>query len=81
MTTDSTRNPRRCPFANRPDVTGCDCDCELPDAGGNGFWARVRRFFSPRVCVSGYGGCGDGSLPCERYDRWRRYSRGEAGNG
>lgn len=59
----------RCPFAVNPDATGVDCDCKLP--WPSGMWARFKRFMHP-WCVTGAGGCGDGSLPCDRYEKWRK---------
>lgn len=58
-----------CPFARNPDMTGCDRGCTLPRP--KGFWATVKWLFSSRWCTSGPGGCGNGSLPCDRYDEWR----------
>ena len=63
----------QCPFARTPDMTGCDCDCMLPRP--KGFWASLKWWFSPRWCTSGSIGQGDGSLPCARFDEWRRHGR------
>ena len=62
-----------CPFATDPDATGCDCECELVNVP-EGFLARLLWFVmgNSLECISGKGGCGDGSLPCERYDKWRK---------
>lgn len=58
----------RCPFAANFDATGADADCMCPRP--RGFWARLRRFLFP-WCISGFGGRGDGTLPCGRFSRWR----------
>jgi hypothetical protein len=59
----------RCPFAVNPDMTGCDCDCKVPRP--RGFWAALRWWLVPTWCISGPGWCGDGSLPCPRFEEWR----------
>ena len=59
----------RCPFATDFDILGVDASCMLPYP--KGFWAKLRRIFFP-WCVTGFGGCGDGTLPCRRYEAWRR---------
>lgn len=66
-----------CPLATRPDATGCDCDCGLPRP--RGFWARLLYTLSGCTrCASGLGGCGNGSLPCARYDEHiRRFKEGK----
>lgn len=66
----------RCPFAKKPDVTFCDCDCKIPRP--KGFWASLRWFFSPPWCTTGAGGAGTGRLPCPKYDEWRRQNEGGA---
>jgi len=71
----------RCPFAVNPDMTGCDCDCALVRPKGNGFWSKLRRLFTPMMCITGPGGSGTGRLPCPRFSEWKRHSRGEVGNG
>lgn len=65
MTTDKME---KCPFASRPDATGCDCDCNLPRP--RGFWASLFWWLSPSWCTSGSIGQGSGYLPCPMYDRW-----------
>lgn len=70
----------RCPFAENPDMTGCDCDCALVRPGGSGFWAAVRRLFTPYACITGPGGSGTGQLPCRRFSEWRK-SNGWKRNG
>ena len=65
-----------CQFATDPDVTGCDCNCGLVDVP-KGFFSKLVWFAkgnSP-FCISGAGGCGDGSLPCERYDSLNKEGR------
>lgn len=66
-----------CPFAKRPDATGCDCDCALPRP--KGFLAALAWWLAPSWCTTGPGGCGDGSLPCKHYDRWCRGNAGMYG--
>ena len=58
-----------CPFARHHDMTGCDCDCTIPPPSG--FWKRLKWLFNPlsHVCVSGT--CGEGLLPCERFNEYR----------
>jgi hypothetical protein len=60
----------QCPFAERPDMTGCDCNCRVPRP--RGFWAALKWWFSPVWCTSGRGGCGNGRLPCPRFEEWRK---------
>lgn len=62
-----------CPFAGNPSFTGCDCLCSLPRP--RGFWAWLR-WLGSSFCITGPGGCGDGSLPCPRYDAWKRETGG-----
>lgn len=66
-----------CPLATRPDATGCDRDCGIPKP--RGFWAGLLYTLCGLTrCTSGLGGCGDGSLPCDRYDEHiRRVRSGE----
>lgn len=59
-----------CPFAVRPDATGCDCDCRLPRP--KGFLAALAWWLTPAWCTSGTIGQGSGELPCAKYDRWRK---------
>lgn len=60
----------QCPFATSPGMTGCDCNCKVPRP--KGFWASLRWWFSPPWCTSGRGGCGNGRLPCPRFEKWRK---------
>lgn len=57
-----------CPFAERPDATGVDCDCTIPRP--KGFLAALAWWLTPSWCTSGEIGEGSGRLPCEKYDRW-----------
>lgn len=60
----------KCPFARNPDLCGCDCTCTIPRP--KGVWNWIKGLFGPSWRWSGMGGCGDGSLPCHRYDKWMR---------
>ena len=63
-----------CPLALRPDATGCDRDCGLPEP--EGFWAWLwYKLAGWSRCTSGIDGCGDGSLPCERLDRFMKENK------
>ena len=57
-----------CPFAKRPDATGCDCDCTLPRP--KGFLAALAWWLTPSWCTSGAIGEGYGRRPCPKYSRW-----------
>lgn len=59
-----------CPFAARPDATGCDCDCTLPRP--KGFLAALVWWLTPSWCTSGAIGEGSGRLPCWKYAKWRK---------